>query len=102
MQRTVTPFTRAEWDRLVKLPGRVVVAATSAQVDSARHTVLEGLAGIDAIAAGRASVSRLVRDVVAAIYHEPHDDPPAAQEFLDPAARDAAGLAHLPGARRRA
>ena len=59
MQRTVTPFTRAEWERLVKLPGRVVVAATSAQADSARHTVHEGLAGIDAIAAGRASASRL-------------------------------------------
>src|SRR5256885_7669493 len=93
MQRTVTPFTRAEWDRLVKLPGRVVVAATSAQVDSARHTVLEGLAGIDAIAAGRASVSRLVRDVVAAIYHEPDDDRPAAEEVLDRAARVAPGLA---------
>src|SRR5690349_23368706 len=86
MQRTVTPFTRAEWDRLVKLPGRVVVAATSAQPDSARHTVHEGLAGIDAIAAGRASASRLVRDVVAAIYDEPDEDPPAAEEFRDRAA----------------
>src|SRR5256714_12759253 len=73
MQRTATPFTRAEWERLVTLPGRVVVAATSAQVDSARHTVAEGLAGIDAIAAGRASASRLVRDIVAAIYDEPDD-----------------------------
>jgi len=100
MQRTATPFTRAEWERLVTLPGRVVVAATSAQVDSARHTVLEGLAGIDAIAAGRASVSRLVRDVVAAIYHEPDDDRPAAEEFLDRAAGIAAVLADCRSAGR--
>jgi hypothetical protein len=85
-QRTALPFRRAEWDLLVKLPGRVVVAATSAQADSARHTVLEGLAGIDAIAAGRASASRLVRDVVAAIYQEPDDDRPVAEEFQDRAA----------------
>src|SRR2546421_673227 len=93
MQRTVTPFTRAEWDRLVKLPGRVVVAATAAQADSARHTVHEGLAGIDAFAAGRASASRLVREVVAAIYHEPDEDRPVAEEVLDRAAGIAGGLA---------
>jgi hypothetical protein len=100
MQRTVTPFTRAEWDRLVKLPGRVVVAATSAQPDSARHTVHEGLAGIDAIAAGRASASRLVRDVVAAIYHEADEDRPVAEEFQDRAAGIAAVLAECRDARR--
>jgi hypothetical protein len=82
-QRTEMPFRRAEWDLLVKLPGRVVVAATSAQADPARRTVAEGLAGIDAIAAGRASVSRLVRDIVAAIYDEPDDDRPMAEEFTD-------------------
>ena len=100
MQRTVTPFTRAEWDRLVKLPGRVVVAATSAQADSARHTVHEGLAGIDAIAAGRASASRLVRDVVAAIYHEPDEDRPVAEEFQDRAAGIAGVLADCRAAGR--
>src|SRR2546423_4114324 len=72
-QRTELPFRRVEWDLLVKLPGRVVVAATCAQPDDARRTVAEGLAGIDAIAAGRASASRLVRDIVAAIYDEPDD-----------------------------
>jgi hypothetical protein len=77
-QGTELPFDRTEWDLLVKLPGRVVVAAVlgtgvSAQPDPARRTVAEGLAGIDAIAAGRASASRLVRDVVAAIYDEPDD-----------------------------
>src|SRR5439155_14251425 len=80
-QRTEVPFRRAEWDLLVKLPGRVVVAATSAQADPARRTVAEGLAGIDAIAAGRASASRLVREIVAAIYDEPDDDRPVAEEF---------------------
>jgi hypothetical protein len=100
MQRTVTPFTRAEWDRLVKLPGRVVVAATSAQADSARHTVHEGLAGIDAIAAGRASASRLVRDIVVAIYHEPDEDRPVAEEFQDRAAGIAAVLAECRDAGR--
>jgi len=87
------PFRRDEWALLVRLPGRVVVAATSAQPDTARRTVAEGLAGIDAIAAGRASVSRLVRDVVAAIYAETGaDEPPAAAEFHDPAGGVAAVL----------
>jgi hypothetical protein len=82
-QRTELPFSREEWELLVRLPGRVVVAATSAQPDPDRRTVAEGLAGIDAIAAGRASASRLVREVVAAIYTEPDDDQPAAEEFTD-------------------
>src|SRR5437762_13482060 len=77
-QRTEVPFRRAEWELLVKLPGRVVVAATSAQADPPWRTVAEGLAGLDAIAAGRASASRLVRDVVTAIYAETQDDPPVA------------------------
>jgi len=82
-QRTGLPFRREEWDLLVRLPGRVVVAATSAEPDTSRRTVSEGLAGIDAIAAGRASGSRLVRDVVAAIYDERDEDTPAAEEFRD-------------------
>ncbi len=80
---TELPFRRTEWDLLVKLPGRVVVAATSVHPDSTRRTVAEGLAGIGAIAAGRASASRLVRDVVAAIYDESDDDRPGAEEFRD-------------------
>jgi len=73
-----------EWELLVRLPGRVLVAATSAQPDNARHTVAEGLAGIEAIAAGRASPSQLVRDVVAAVYAEQlADDAPTAEEFTD-------------------
>jgi hypothetical protein len=98
-QRIELPFSREEWELLVKLPGRVVVAATSAQADSARRTVAEGLAGIDAIAAGRASASRLVRDVVAAIYAETEDDDqPVAEEFHD----RPAGIADVLGACRAA
>jgi hypothetical protein len=86
-------FRRDEWDLLVKLPGRVAVAAISAQADPVRRTVVEGLAGIDAIAAGRASASRLVRDVVAEIYHEADQDPPAPSGFPDPVAGIAGVLA---------
>jgi hypothetical protein len=78
-------FRPDEWELLVRLPGRVVVAATSAEADSPRRTVSEGLAGIEAIAAGRDSASGLVRGVVAEIYHET-DTPPAAEEYRDPAA----------------
>jgi hypothetical protein len=81
--RTELPFSREEWDLLVTLPGRVVVAATSAEPDTARHTVAEGLAGLDAIAGGRASASRLVRTVVAEIYHEAERDEPVGEEFSD-------------------
>ena len=96
--RAVGPeFTDAEWQLLVRLPGQVVIAATSAEPDAPRRTVSEGLAGIDAIAAGRASDSDFVRDVVRAIYVEGEDsgpvdsEPPTAEEFLD----RSAGLAEV-------
>jgi hypothetical protein len=76
--RTDALFGRDGWELLVRLPGRVVVAATRVQAGTARRTVAEGLAGISAIAAGRGSASRLVREVVAAIYAET-DDRPVAQ-----------------------
>jgi hypothetical protein len=98
-QRTQLPFSREEWELLVRLPGRVVVAATSAEPDRAGRNVVEGLAGIDAIAAGRASASRLVRDVVAAIYAEYGDeDQPVATQFTD----RSAGIAGVLGDCRRA
>jgi hypothetical protein len=95
--RTQSPFRREEWELLVRLPGRVVIAATSAvmtsdwrrfagsaaEADRGRQTVAEGLAGIDAIAAGRFSASPLVREVVAAIYDETGDEEPVAEEFRD-------------------
>jgi hypothetical protein len=61
-----------EWELLVRLPGRVLVAATSA---------------------GRASPSRLVRDVVTAIYAERDRDAPVAEEFVDARAGIAGVLA---------
>lgn len=63
-------FPGADWDLLVRLPGRVVVAATSGERASPSRAVAEGIAGLDAIAAGRASPSKLVQAVVAAIYTE--------------------------------
>src|SRR5690348_17091564 len=97
-QRTELPFSRDEWKLLVKLAGRVEVAAASAQGGPAGRPVAEGWAGIDAIAAGRASASRLVRDVVAAIYAETDDDRPVAEEFND----RPAGIADVLGACRAA
>jgi hypothetical protein len=82
-----TIFTRAEWDLLVRLPGQVVVAATSAEADSASRTVAEGLAGISAIAAGLEVANPLVRAVVATIYAERDpESQPTTEEFSDRAA----------------
>jgi hypothetical protein len=66
-------FTPAEWGTLVRLPGQVVVAATAAPAADRHRTVAGGLAGLDAIAAGRASGNDLVRHVVATIYAERDD-----------------------------
>lgn len=82
-------FSPGECDLLTRLPAQVVIAAISAEVDTARHTVVEGLAGIEAIAGGRAFDSELVRAVVAAIFAEPDEAEgsratgAAAQEFAD-------------------
>jgi len=90
-QATGLAFRPDEWELLTRLPARVMIAATSAEADSARRTVAEGLAGLDAIAAGHTSSSPLVRAVVTAIYTESDDDAPAAEEFTD----RAAGLADV-------
>lgn len=91
-------FPPGEWELITHLPARVIVAATSAEPDGPRRTVAEGLAGLDAIAAGRAFDSDLVRAVVSAIYAEADEDRPAAEEFTD----RAAGLAEVLEACRRA
>lgn len=91
-------FSPGEWELLTHLPARVIVAATSAEPDNPRRTVAEGLAGLDAIAAGRAFDSDLVRAVVSAIYAESDEDRPAAVEFTD----RAAGLAEVLDACRQA
>jgi hypothetical protein len=104
---TIAPsFAPEEWNLLVGLPGRVLIAATSA--DPAGGGVETGLAGIEAIASGRARSSRLVQDVVCAIYAERisgrrpgHDDPAglladcrAAARTLDRRAPDADAAAY--------
>ncbi len=76
-------FEPHEWELLVRLPARIMIAATSAEPDSDRRTVAEGLAGINAIAAGASSSSDLVRAAVAAIYAEADPDPPTAEQFRD-------------------
>lgn len=76
-------FEPHEWELLTRLPARIMIAATSAEADSDRRTVDEGLAGLNAIAAGSSSPSDLVRAVVASIYAEADDDPPTAEQFRD-------------------
>jgi hypothetical protein len=77
--RTAGTFAAEDWRLLIRLPAEVMVAAIGAQGDGGRRTVAEGLAGLDAIAAGRSSDSELVRAVVTAIYSEPEDDDDQAQ-----------------------
>src|SRR5262245_22803569 len=81
---TYAAFTPQEWELLVRLPGQVVIAATSAEPDHPKRTVAEGLAGLDAIAAGLSSENQLVRNVVSTIYAERSTDAPSAEEFADP------------------
>lgn len=62
---TDPPYSAAEWDLLANLPSwTVVVAVTQAPGQG----VAAGLAGLDAVAAGRSFDSDLVRAVVATIY----------------------------------
>lgn len=76
-------FPRDEWELLVTLPRRVLVAAVSAEAEVHRRTVAEGIAGIEAIASGRGSRSPLVREVVWAIYAEQGDNSPSVDEITD-------------------
>ncbi|MEU9505203.1 hypothetical protein AB0D32_02835 [Micromonospora sp. NPDC048170] len=74
---TTAVYTVAEWDLLTALPGRVIVAAAVPGPGRPHPGVAAGLAGLDAVAAGRAFDSDLVRAVVAAIYarHDGVADP---------------------------
>jgi hypothetical protein len=67
------------WRLLVRLPRRVLLAAFAIDGHGARPTLTEGLAGMAALAAGRHSASRLVHEVVAAIYAERDGDEPVAE-----------------------
>ncbi|GAB3797661.1 hypothetical protein [Micromonospora zhanjiangensis] len=70
---TAATWSPPQWRLLVRLPGRVIVATTSVAPGDPGRTVIEGLAGLDGIAAGRANDCDLVRSVVAAIYAESDD-----------------------------
>ncbi len=70
------PYSATEWELLTGLPGRVIVAAVQPAPGRPYRGVAAGLAGLDAVAAGRAFDSDLVRTVVAAIYAR-HDGAPA-------------------------
>jgi hypothetical protein len=94
--RRAGPLTPDDWRLLVRLPAEVMVTTINIQDDGPRRTVAEGLAGLDAIAAGRGSDSELVRAVVAAIYSEPED------ERAGPAGDPPAQLAQVLGDCRRA
>ncbi|MGY3514743.1 hypothetical protein [Micromonospora haikouensis] len=78
---TTAAYSAAEWDLLTGLPGRVLVAAAAPDPGGPSRGVVAGLAGLDAVAAGRASDSDLVRAVVAAIYAR-HDGATAPEDRL--------------------
>lgn len=98
-------FTAPQWRLITKLPAEVMIATIAVREDQSppdadfgvaqkrRHTVAEGLAGLDAIAAGRSSDSDLVRAVVAAIYAEPEEDRPQEPAHREPQAMRAQVLA---------
>ncbi|MBE1486856.1 hypothetical protein [Plantactinospora soyae] len=70
---TTAGYAADEWQLLTRLPGRVIVAASSTGPENPVRAVTEGLAGLDGIAAGRSFDSELVRAVVATIYAESDD-----------------------------
>ncbi|HEX6870101.1 MAG TPA: hypothetical protein VF163_03295 [Micromonosporaceae bacterium] len=67
-------FDADEWNLIVTLPRRVLIAAVSAEPAEGRAAA-EGIAGIEAIASGLASASPLVREVVGSIFAENHQEP---------------------------
>ena len=73
-QPAALAFDRDEWELLVTLPRRVLMAAVATAPVDGRHAA-EGIAGIEAIASGLASSSSLVREVVGSIYAENHREP---------------------------
>jgi hypothetical protein len=75
-------FDRDEWELVVTLPRRVLLAAVAAVPADGRRAA-EGIAGIEAIASGLASGSPLVREVVGAIYAESYQDPDESDASTD-------------------
>lgn len=67
-------FDRDEWELIVTLPRRVLLAALASAPAEGR-SAYEGIAGIEAIASGLTSASPLVREVVGSIFSENHREP---------------------------
>ena len=75
-------YTDQEWGLLVGLPQSVVTAASAVEEDGTRRTAAESNAGLEAIADGRDSGSRLVEAVATAIVGalgDPEEMPPGGQ-----------------------
>jgi hypothetical protein len=73
-------FDRAQWHLLVQLPRWVALAASAAELDSARQTAAEEEAGLLAIADGRGSPTPLVAQIateLVEVYDEQRPDPAA-------------------------
>ncbi|MEU6023334.1 hypothetical protein [Micromonospora sp. NPDC047134] len=66
-------YSATEWALITDLPARVIVLATRPGPDRPDPGMAAGLAGLEAIAAGLAFDSDLVRAVVATIYSR-HDE----------------------------
>jgi hypothetical protein len=79
-------FSDDEWGLLVGLPQSVVTAASAAESDSSRRTRSENAAGLESIAAGRESASRLVAAVAGELVAR-IGDPEAGEELpaIEPA-----------------
>ncbi len=82
MSANAGPYSTTEWDLLTGLPGRVIVAAAQPGPGRPARGVSAGVAGLDAVAAGRAFDSDLVRAVVAEIYAR-HDGAPLSAAHTD-------------------
>ncbi|WFE38299.1 hypothetical protein [Micromonospora sp. WMMD998] len=98
---TSAAYSAAEWDLLTDLPGRVLVAAASPAPGRPPRGVAAGLAGLDAVAAGRAFDSDLIRAVVTAIYAR-HDGADRGERLTDLVDLLAAARAAVRVLRRRA
>ncbi|MFC4148536.1 hypothetical protein ACFO0M_19965 [Micromonospora mangrovi] len=99
---TTAVYSAVEWDLLTDLPGRVLVAAASPGPGRPPRGVAAGLAGLDAVAAGRGFDSDLVRAVVAAIYARHDGTAPRDEHLTDLVDLLAAARAAVRVLRRRA
>lgn len=68
-------FADPEWNLLVGLPQAVASAASLAQADGTRRTLIEGEAGLAAISDGRESSSALVREISEQLIERLGGDP---------------------------